>query len=139
MKYKIIIGLLILVVVVSGCKEKFEGEINTEIVTLNLTCRNSTTNLYHGKVNGTCYFFNCKDECEEREIFKCFEYRMFGEIDNICVWSYVRCVEECIEDTGRYYFMDDVDYGNSIERVYAHDWNCIIDETIQNITRKVCY
>jgi hypothetical protein len=90
----------------------------------NLTCYNSTYNIYHGEFNNTCNLFACKGECEIDMI-----RQMEWDSPRYAYYDYIDCLEECLDK------IDEL----RIDRYDAHRWNCIINETIEEIQEERCY
>lgn len=92
-----------------------------------ITCYNTSYNIYHGKINDTCYYYGCEKEAEVDKI-RCYD--LFGELDIECVYSYLDDIEDCFQD---------YENGLTDDRYYAHEWKCIINETIEEINETKCY
>jgi len=91
------------------------------------TCYDTKYTIYNGEINNTCYFYGCKDKCEKKEINECF--KIYGELDQSCINYYLDCVEDCIKE---------INYDN-IEEYFAHEFGCLINETIEIIPETRCY
>ena len=94
----------------------------------NITCYNDTIKKYNGELNDSCYFDGCKTECEDYELKQYAS--IFGGIDRTAVYDYTDCLIECLDDI-------DIKQGDTMWK--AHDYSCIINETIQEINETRCY
>lgn len=92
-------------------------------------CYEDTYNNYLGEINQTCYFFGCKDECDEKELNWCF--RIYGYGDTECFFELSECIDDCAKQVH-------YDYP-SLRRWDAHEWGCIINETTEVVNQTRCY
>ena len=117
------------IAVVEEWRQQVKEEAVVEEPAINLTCYNNTFSRYLGEINDTCYFFGCRDKCELRELNQCFELYNDGKYDRGCVYDYFDCVEGCSKD---------IDH-STLNIFDAHEWLCIINETVEETTEERCY
>lgn len=117
-----------------------DDNINEEIIEdmdETKTCYKGTSYKYNGEINRSCYFYSCRDECEEINMKRCFD--IFGEFDEWCAEEYLICERGCYDD------MEDMGVGDlnqynkdRINRV-THVYECFINETVEEIFWEDCY